>query len=189
MDYHRVEILVSKAKKGDELAKGSLINAFKPLIIKQISNFKIVSYDFDDLLNECNYILVKLINSYTLGDNSFSAFFKVGIRNHLLNLLKKNNICDVEVKSYDGVEEIVCEDTTVSDGIFNWELREDIRMSLEDLASEERELLTFVYLKGNSLKDFSIRKNIPYSTARHRRDMSISRFKRILLKNRMSFIY
>ncbi|MGL5152213.1 MAG: sigma-70 family RNA polymerase sigma factor [Clostridium sp.] len=187
MDYKEIETLATKAKFGDKVAEEALINAFKPCIMKQITIFNIPNYEFDDLVNECNLLIVKIIKKYDESKNCFGKFCRVAVRNLLINLLRDSDVKNFKVHSYETLEETVCDDKCLTDEVFKRQAKKGISKIIKGLTKEEKELINFIYYEGNSLTDFSKMKKISYSKARSKRDSAFNKCRKLLVKNKIAF--
>ena len=83
-----MEDLVKKAKTGDEEAVVEVINKFKYLILKEASKYHIPSYEFEDLVQHGYLSVIKAIEMYKLGSNSFNGYCINTIKTNFKALLK-----------------------------------------------------------------------------------------------------
>lgn len=188
MDYNEIENLVELAKANDKNAKEELMVKFTPLIINLSKKSFVTSYEFADIKNECYRTLFKCVNQYNPEKHRFVAYATNSIKNSV-NLLIRVSIrrSPTEGKEAFILDEKL-ENTTYSDLedfdniILNKLHKNRLAAALKTLDPTEKELITYVYYKNNSLKKYSVLKDIPYTVALSRRNKILCKLKKELNK-------
>ena len=165
------EKLAVLAKSGDEKAKEELANTFKPFIINLCKKTFLNGYEFEDIQNECYKSLFKALNKYNPEKQRFVAYAAISIKNSIANLIRTSNRRDkTDSKSIltlsDSLENTLAYDLEfVEDMLFKEVMSLKVREVIERLATEEKELIKYVYLKNRTLKEYSKQAEISYSKA------------------------
>ena len=187
MDFKEIEYLVASAKSNNKLSKENLAQEFRPFIINLSNRTFINGYDQQDIQNECYRILFKCVSVYDLSKHRFVAYATNGIKNSINDLIKKTK----NRSSAEGSEALTLSDNlehtlpstdlSLEEMLCNKSEFELLRQAFDNLSEEEKELITFVYFKNNSLTNFAYWKNMCYSTA--------NRKKRIILSKMKTYLY
>lgn len=179
-----VENLVRDIVENNSIsAKEQLANEFKPYIIGFSLKVHVHGYDLIDIQNECYIALFKCIKFYNLDSHRFVAYAMIVIKNTINEIIRKNLRREV----YEGTE------TLISDEIIeNTLTSEDLPIEevlctkidnafllkiLRNLKEDEKELISYVYLEHNSLKNYARLKNIPYSTILNKKNRILKKIK------------
>ncbi|MBZ9609322.1 sigma-70 family RNA polymerase sigma factor [Clostridium estertheticum] len=83
-----MEKLVEKAKTKESGATEAIIEKFKYLIFKEASRYHIPGYELEDLVQHGYLSVIKAIDMYKLGSNSFNGYCINSIRMNFKALLK-----------------------------------------------------------------------------------------------------
>lgn len=75
--------LISLAKERDEEALRELIDRYNYLILGKARVYNLISYDFDDILQEGTIAFVNAVNSYKSENGSFKSYSKACVTNRL----------------------------------------------------------------------------------------------------------
>ena len=67
-------------------------------------------------------------------------------------------------------DSLICDDITAEESICNQSDYDFLSKLINNLSEDEKELISFIFYNGNSAKDYSRLKNIPYTTVIYRRD-------------------
>jgi RNA polymerase sigma factor (sigma-70 family) len=183
MDFKEIESLVASAKDHNESSKEKLAQEFKPFIMNLSNRTFINGYDKQDIQNECYKILFRCISLYDLNKHRFVAYATNGIKNSINDLIKKS-----KNRSYaEGHEALTLSDnlehTLPSNDLSLEELLcskaefESLRQAFNNLTQDEQELITFVYLKNNTLTNYAYWKNMCYSTANRKKKLILNKMK------------
>lgn len=171
MDYIQIESLVKSSKQGNPDSKELLAQAFKPFILKISQRTFINGYDFYDIQNECFKILFHCLSLYKTENNRFVAYATSGIRKSLNDLIKKSknrshaegnealilsgSLEHVLASETPTIEEILCEKADY----------EIVISALSKLPQKEKDLITYVFIKQNTVREYAKLININYTTA------------------------
>ncbi|MBE6072324.1 MAG: sigma-70 family RNA polymerase sigma factor [Clostridium butyricum] len=171
MDYNYIESLVISAKEGDNLSKELLVEEFKPYILNISKTTYIYGYDIFDIQNECYRILFKCLNLYNPEKHRFVAYAIVGIKQSLNNLIRKDNYRSKfegrKVFSLldDEKDSLVCDELNPEEALCEASYYEYLAKIVDTLNKEERELISFIFYKGNTVKNYAKLKDMCYTTA------------------------
>ena len=186
MNFEYIEYLVTNCKNGDKLSKEKLAEEFRPLIFNISKRTFIDRYEIHDIQNQCYETLFKCVSLYNLEKHRFVAYATNAIKNNINDLMKRiktrssiegNNAlslhADVEkdLPSQDiGLEDLFCEECDY----------DDLRLAINNLNEEEKELIDFIFYKNNTIQTYAYYKNLRYSTACQR--------KKVILKKIFDYI-
>ena len=186
MDFKEIEDLVIAAKAQNELSKEKLAKEFTPFIINLSNKTFINGYDTKDIQHECYRILFKCVSVYKLEKHRFVAYATNGIKNSINDLIRKSknrnssegfealtlsdNLEHILPSTDCGLDEMLCNKA-------DFELSKEV---FDNLSKEEKELITFVYFKNNSLQTYAYWKNMCYSTANRKKRTILKKMKQLL---------
>jgi len=170
MDYAYIEHLILSTKEGNSISKEKLIDEFTPLIKKISKTTFISNYTREDIEQECYLTLLKCIDKYNPKMHRFIGYATMAIRNNINYLLRgyikhKAINSDASLTSTGSLEDLnLKSNEEIESSILYIEKKKMYKEAINLLSKEERELLKYVYIKNNSLKQFATMKNISYST-------------------------
>jgi RNA polymerase sigma factor (sigma-70 family) len=186
MDFDKVENLAIAAKNGDSKAQVMLMDEFKPFIIKLSNSSIIHGYDREDLRNECYKTLFKCIFQYNFDTHRFIGYATNAIKNNMNNLIKTS----CKRSNAEGSKALIMDDKFVSqlaeddehfeDRICNQAYNRSIKDFISQLNDRDKELINFVFYERKQLKEYSILKNIRYSTVLNRKNIALKNLKKIM---------
>ena len=190
MDFKEIEALVCEAKNQNQSAKELLAQKFTPFIINMSNKTFINGYDKQDIQNECYRILFKCVSAYDLNRHRFVAYATNGITKSLNDLIKKSK----NRSSSEGLESLILSDnlehtlpsesSTLDEVICNKEDFQSLQKVFNNLTPDEKELITFVFIKNNTLKNYAYWKDMRYSTANRKKKLLLQK-----MRNQLSVSY
>lgn len=175
MDYNYIESLVLSTKEGDAISKEKLLAEFKPFILTLSKKTFIKGYDFYDIKNECYLSLLKAIKMYDPKKHRFVAYATMAIKRNMYFLIKKTKT---------NTQTAISESLTFTGDLDSLNLESDDKLdsnlsyaftkrliidTIDNLDNNEQELLTYVFLRNNTIRSYAQYKNMKYSTAAHRK--------------------
>lgn len=186
MDYEYIENLVQNSKSGDKISKEKLVNEFRPLILNIAKRTFLHGYENNDIQNECYKTLFKCLSMYNIESHRFVAYASNGIRNNINDLIKR-----VKTRSSaEGNEALTLSDTledslpsnedTIEEALCSKADYDALKSAILSLSKEERELIKFVFLKGNTLAAYASLKNLPYSTANRKKKIALMKLSKYI---------
>jgi len=171
MNYTQIESLVQSSRQGNMTSKELLAETFKPFILSISKRTFINGYDFHDIQSECYKILFNCVSLYKPETNKFVAYATSGIKKRLNDLIKKSknrshaeghealilcgyleHLLPSEIHT---TEEVLCEKADY----------EIVAAAINKLPAKEKNLITYVFLKNNTVRAYAAFHNINYSTA------------------------
>lgn len=185
MDFNFVEDLVLKVRENNEAAKEELVNQFRPFIINLSKKTFIHGYDFNDIQSECYITLFNCVEKYNTNSHKFVGYATNGIKNGINCLIRKalNNKpthgSDALTFSSDLGDCLATDDDMLQALVDNCD-SEEIRVAFDQLSSEEKELLDFIVIKGQSIRLYSYWKNLCYSTAVNRKALTLAKLRNLV---------
>ncbi len=188
MDYNYVESLAIGAKQGDEKSKELIIKEFESYISSISRNTFIYGYDVSDIKSECYKTLLTCLKLYNVKSHRFVAYAITGIKHHLNYLIRNDNYRSIfegkKVFSLLDNDEnsLVCSDLTAEETICEQSDYEFLVTIIDNLNKEEKNLISFIFYRDNTVKDYARFKNIPYTTAIYRRDIILRKLRSHILK-------
>lgn len=187
MNYVYIESLVREAKIGNKNAQEKLFEEFKPMILKLSQKTYIDGYDFYDINHECYIALLKAIKLYDVSKHRFVAYATNAIKNNIKYLIRKSNskgrseIKDIFIET-EILEQITQEHVpNLEDKVCDHLLMENIEEYINDVDPKYREILHYTLIKNETIKDYSKRKQVNYSTSVHMKKRGISELRNIML--------
>ncbi|NNU76570.1 sigma-70 family RNA polymerase sigma factor [Clostridium estertheticum] len=152
-----MEILVEKAKNGDRKSLMVIIEKYKFLIIKLASTYHIPSYEFEDLVQQGYLSVIKAVNLYTLGRNTFDGYCINSIRTNFNALLKGKikhyrevpNSYPISTSTFAGYN------FTLEDEVIAYEEVKRLYCALEKLDPSERAIVERFYFVKDTLKEIA----------------------------------
>jgi RNA polymerase sporulation-specific sigma factor len=152
-----LESLVEKAKNGDKKSLMDIIERYKFLIIRLATNYYIPSYEFDDLVQQGYLSVIKAVNLYKLGSNTFDGYCINSIRTNFKALLKGKIKHYREVPNSEPVSQNAAAEYsfTLEDEVIAYDEAKRLYNALEMLTPFERSVVERFYLLQDSLKEIS----------------------------------
>lgn len=152
-----LESLVEKAKNGDRIALMDIIERYKFLIIRLASNYYIPSYEFDDLVQQGYLSVIKAVELYNLGSNTFDGYCINSIRTNFKSLLKGKIKHYREVPNEDPISPNVAEEYsfTLEDEVIAYDEAQRLYAALKKLTPLEKAVVERFYLIQDSLKEIA----------------------------------
>ncbi|MBW9149318.1 sigma-70 family RNA polymerase sigma factor [Clostridium sp. CM028] len=152
-----MEKLVEKAKNKESGATEAIIEKFKYLIFKESSRYHIPGYELEDLVQHGYLSVIKAIDMYKLGSNSFNGYCINSIRMNFKALLKG------QIKHFREVpnNEMLDFDTaghyefTLEDEVIAYDEVKKLYVALETLEPLERKMLERYYILGDSIGEIA----------------------------------
>ena len=152
-----MEKLVEKAKIKESGATEVIIEKFKYLIFKEASRYHIPGYELEDLVQHGYLSVIKAIDMYKLGSNSFNGYCINSIRMNFKALLKG------QIKHFREVpnNEMLDFDTagnyefTLEDEVIAYDEAKKLYAALETLETLERKMLERYYILGHSIGEIA----------------------------------
>ncbi|MBU3091648.1 sigma-70 family RNA polymerase sigma factor [Clostridium sp. CF011] len=152
-----MEKLVEKAKNKESGATEAIIEKFKYLIFKESSRYHIPGYELEDLVQHGYLSVIKAIDMYKLGSNSFNGYCINSIRMNFKALLKG------QIKHFREVpnNEMLDFDTagnyefTLEDEVIGYDEVKKLYAALETLEPLERKMLERYYILGDSIGEIA----------------------------------
>ena len=186
MNFEYIEYLVGNCKNGDNLSKEKLAEEFRPLIFNISKRTFIERYEMHDIQNQCYETLFKCVFLYNLEKHRFVAYATNAIKNNINDLMKRiktrsstegNNALSLHA---DVEKDIPSQDISLEDLFCDQCDYEELRLALNNLNEEEKELIDFIFYKNNTVQNYAYFKNMCYSTACQR--------KKVILKKIFDYI-
>jgi RNA polymerase sigma-70 factor, ECF subfamily len=165
------ELLVKKAVNGD---KDSFIQLVDPIKEKLYRIAFVYLKNEDDALDCIHDGIIKAIKSLdTLKEPQyFNAWITRIIVNVCKDYIKKNNkVVLVDINNY--------ENTLISEDNQN-DINEEIKIALNKLSENERDLIIMRYLEDKSLKDIVSNTNLPLGTVKSRLNRTLIKLRKYM---------
>ena len=177
-----LEILVEKAKNGDRKSLMDIIERYKFLIIKLAGSYYIPSYEFDDLVQHGYLSVIKAVNLYKLGSNTFNGYCIHAIRTNFKALLKGEINHYREVPNAEPISSGVSEgyEFTLEDEFIAYEEAQRLYAALEKLDPVERDVVARFYLRCDSLREIACDGDNSYYHYRKIKDKALKKLKKYI---------
>ncbi len=177
-----LESLVEKAKNGDTKSLMDIIERYKFLIIRLASNYYIPSYEFDDLVQQGYLSVIKAVNLYKLGSNTFDGYCIQSIRTNFKALLKGKIKHYREVPNADPIGTNAEDEYsfTLEDEVIAYSEVERLYAALKKLDPVERDVVVRFYLCRDSLLEIACDGDNSYSHYRKIKDKALNKLKKYI---------
>ncbi len=188
MDYNYVESLAISIKQGDDKSKELIIKEFESYISSLSKNTFIYGYDISDIKSECYKALLTCLESYNIETHKFVAYGINSIKQHLNYLIRNdNNRSKFEGKQVFSLldndeDSLICSQMTAEETMCQQSYHNSLNEFVMKLSEEEKNLISFIFYQDNTVKDYAKMKNIPYTTAIYRRDITLKKLQSYLFK-------
>lgn len=170
---------VSRAKEGSKEDMLYIIEELKPLIYKNIGDFR-KNQDIEDLFQEASIIVMEGIKDFDEKRGiPFLGFIKSRLHFSLRNLCKEEAFhlsLDEEVKGEEGIsymDMLKSDDPNSLDIILNKEESKDLIDGLNSLSQIEKSTLIDHYLRGITFKDIAKSRKVHYKTVLDNKNRAI----------------
>lgn len=152
-----LESLVEKAKNGDTIALMDIIGRYKFLILRLAGSYHMPSYEFDDLVQQGYLSVIKAVNMYKLGSNTFDGYCINSIRTNFKALLKGKIKHYREVPNEEPIKSNVAPEYsfTLEDQVIAYDEVKRLYAALEKLDPVERNVIERFYLEMDALKEIA----------------------------------
>ncbi|MEQ8155175.1 MAG: sigma-70 family RNA polymerase sigma factor [Clostridiaceae bacterium] len=186
MNFVKVDRLALLAKNGDMKAKEELAEEFKPFILNLSKKSYIHGFDFMDIKHECYNSLFNCLRLYIPDKHRFVAYATTSIKNSIGLLIRSYN---KRIKTdgagsltlSDNLENVIaCDVDFVEEEIIKDMVSLNLKKALQELSNDERELVQYVFFKKNTLKKYSMYRNLPYSTVVNMKNNILKKLKGML---------
>jgi RNA polymerase sigma factor (sigma-70 family) len=177
-----IEVLVREAKEGDAEVLKEIIQSYNYFILKEASKYRIPGYQYEDVVQHGYLSVIKAVNKYKLGRNSFHGYVIKAIKNNLKDLLKGNvrhyreipdeSLLDINPHYYE---------FTLEDQIIAYDNVKKLYEVLDKLSEEERDMIERFYIIEDSLKEIACDRNVDYYKAVRLKEKVLRKLRRNLL--------
>ena len=159
-----------------------IIERYKFLIIRLASNYHIPSYEFDDLVQQGYLSVIKAVNLYNLGSNTFDGYCINSIRTNFKALLKGNIKHYREVPNAAPISPNVATEYnfTLEDQVIAYEEAERLYAALEKLDPVERSIVERFYLVEETLKEIACEGDNSYYEYRKIKNKALEKLKKYI---------
>jgi RNA polymerase sporulation-specific sigma factor len=177
-----LESLVEKAKNGDRIALMDIIERYKFLIVRLASSYHIPSYEFEDLVQQGYLSVIKAVNLYKLGSNTFDGYCIHSIRTNFKALLKGKIKHYREVPNEEPIKTNVAAEYsfTLEDEVIAYEEIKRLYDALEKLDPVERDVVERFYLLEDSLKEIACDGDNNYYEYRKIKNKALEKLKKYI---------
>lgn len=162
---------------------------YKPLIAKNAMRIYIYGYEVEDLIQIENIALINAVNKYDCDKNiPFTSYAKRAIQNFLNDELrkfigKKDNekfSCSLNSLNKHGTEiiEALESEENVEDAVVLKEEIAMLRVALNKLSSEEKEILDWFYFRQRTLKEYAELKGLKRTAVVKRKTRAIEKLRK-----------
>lgn len=152
-----VEKLIQKAKAREGGATEEIIEKFKYFIFKESTRYHIPSYDTSDLVQHGYLSVIKAIDMYKLGSNSFNGYCINAIRMNFKALLKGQikhfrEVPNSEMLDFDLLGNY---DFTLEDEVIAYDEVKKLYVAIDSLDPLDREIIEKYYILEKPLGEIA----------------------------------
>jgi len=187
VDYECIEKLVNAAKAGDTKAKENLVMEFTPLINSISRRTFIHGYEACDIKNECFTTLFKCISKYKIDNHRFVAYATNSIKNNINYLIRES----IKRNALDGFMSLSLDDKlidflpsatySIDEKLCCLDDYNDLSYAIKNnLTEEEKQLVSFLFFKENTLTNYAASNSISYVAASKRKKKVLNKLKKYI---------
>lgn len=187
MNYEYIEKLVIEVKNGDKAAKENLVIEFTPYINSIARKTFIHGYEKSDIKHECFKTLFLCIPKYKINSNSFISYAINSMKNNISDLIRKivtRNELDgfYSLSLDDNLENSLSSETVQPDDkLCNECDRNTLLFAINNKLNDvEKDLIDFIFFKGNTLTNYAYYNNISRVTASKRKKKALSKLQEVI---------
>lgn len=183
MDFKICEELALLAKENNEEAKEMLVKEFEPFIRSVAKRTFIHGFDYNDIVSEGYITLFKCIKMYNPNSHRFVGYTVSAIKNNINYIIEKSLRHESTegasaLTMTDKLEHILLSDKNVIDEKLSELLDEEMLTMLEDtLSEEEMEIINLIILRGYSVKEYSLYRQLKYSTVSQKKQRLLKKIR------------
>jgi RNA polymerase sigma factor (sigma-70 family) len=179
LDYYEIETSVIGAKNGNQEDLLKVLNQYKPFIFKTARNFTIKNHDIYDLEQIGYMAIINALQKYRTGSCTFSSYAYESIKNAFRYTARQNFKHQREfslnsaIDPYESSSEYIdCIDSleNIEETVLSSQEAFAMKKAVSKLPPQELELISMVYYKGVSLKDYAAKKGMTYQQASRKKD-------------------
>jgi RNA polymerase sigma factor (sigma-70 family) len=176
-----IEVLVRNAKEGDAEALKEIIQSYNYFILKEASKYRIPGHQYEDIVQHGYLSVIKAVNKYKLGRNSFHGYVIKAVKNNFKDLLKGNirNYREIPDNSLLDITPHYYE-FTLEDQIIAYDNTKKLYEALNKLSIEERDMIERFYLIEDSLKEIACDCSMNYYAAARMKDGILKKLKKLM---------
>jgi RNA polymerase sigma factor (sigma-70 family) len=192
MNYSEIESNVIKAKGGDSDCLTALLLQFKPYVFKVAKSFNIKSFDEYDLVQIGYIALIKAVEKYNVGSNSFSSYVYTTIKNAMKYTARSNRKhqntlsinASIDSNTTNEFLELLQSDENLEVDFLEHERISEIKRVVSELEPDEFELIFFVYYNNFSLTDYAAKKGVSYSKIVRKKNFILAKLGSMLVQKK-----
>ncbi|MBE6600835.1 MAG: sigma-70 family RNA polymerase sigma factor [Ruminococcaceae bacterium] len=151
-----INLLLSKAQKGDDQAFSELLSMYEPLLLSMAAKY-LIEYDAredrEDLIQELRVAFFSAVRGYEAekSEVEFGFFAKICMRNALVSRIRSKKGHGVEILSIDEVSELRSSDEPDT-YLLELESEDEVRRLIDENLSEYEKRVWILYLEGKTPK-------------------------------------
>ena len=185
MNYDEIESAVKLAKQGNKESLTALLMQFKGFIFKTARSFHIKNFDEYDLVQIGYISLIHAVEIYNPEKHSFSSYAYSTIKNSMKYTARSNkkhslilsiNESINSSSSYDFTQ-FLESNTHIEEDYLHQEKISELQKIISELPEDEFELIFLVYYNNFSLKDYAIKKQLPYHKIVQKKNLILDKIK------------
>ncbi len=177
-----MEELIKKAKEGDREAVVHIIEKYKKFVFKKAGTYNVPGYDFEDLVQHGYLSIIKAINMYKLGSNSYSGYFIRAIDLNFAALLKKEIKHFREIPDENILNKDEIYDFTIEDQLIAYEEVKELYKVIDELDPIEKEIIKKYYIDEESFKEIACDIGVGYDRATYLKTRALKKLKNNICK-------
>lgn len=170
------DVLINAQPEQKNYLFDKVFSEYENFVKKQISEYYVLNYDKEDLLQEASLCFYNAILHYKIERGVFNKFCKVYIKRNIFNLIGKsrkhikNNISiiyldgstnDDEKNNYDDyLYYQMGNNDTIEDSLITVEQTSEYLNQMDEVLTEKEKISMYMYLQGASYEEIALACNI-----------------------------
>lgn len=185
--YRELDELVRKAKLGDKESKEEILKRLEGLIRNKIKKYYNNRYEYEDLIQEGNLVILESIDSYDERKGVyFLGYIKTMLRYTYLNKHNDKKFLSLNIGVGDDgegdlLDMLISEEDSPMDKVLKKEEESMIRLSLSNLTERQRNIIIAYYIERLSISDIAKRMGITYRTVFNTKKTALVKMKKSLV--------
>lgn len=180
MKHSEIETCVISVRNGNRKEMLKIFEQYKLFIYKTAGQFSVKDFGFEDMVQIGYMALLKAVDKYKTGSNTFSTYAYTSITNSMKQTarnnakfcrqLSLNALVDVSGSSQKEFLDLVSDEQDIEEEMLKSERIIDVRRAILTLKPDEVELISSLYYQESSLKTYAQNNGLSYLQASRKKN-------------------
>lgn len=180
MNHTEIEACVISASKGNREDLMRIFEQYKLFIFKTAGQFSIKDFSYEDMVQIGYMTLIKVVDKYKTGSNTFSSYAYNAITNAMKQTARNNSkfqkqlslnaLVDISGNFKKEFLDCVADQQDIEDELLKSERITDVRRAISKLKADEIELISHIYYQDSTLKAYAENSGLSYLQATRKKN-------------------